>query len=218
MRGVLITVEGVEGSGKSTQCCRLAERLQARGLDVVLTREPDGTELGAAIRRLFETDGPAPTPLSQVFLFMAARQQHVARIIRPALGRGAIVISDRYADATLAYQGFGQGVDLELIRDLNTLATGGLLPDLTLVLDLDPAVGMSRIGGRPLDPFEKMDLAFHRRVRDGYLEIGRVEKRRVVVVQADQDAAALAAAILAAVDERLEPRERAGGGREGSHG
>jgi dTMP kinase len=218
MRGVLITVEGVEGSGKSTQCCRLAERLQARGLDVVLTSEPDGTELGAAIRRLFETEGPAPTPLSQVFLFMAARQQHVARIIRPALGRGAIVISDRYADATLAYQGFGQGVDLELIRDLNTLATGGLLPDLTLVLDLDPAVGMSRIGGRPLDPFEKMDLAFHRRVRDGYLEIGRVEKRRVVVVQADQDAAALAAAILAAVDERLEPRERAGGGREGSHG
>ena len=153
MRGVLITVEGVEGSGKSTQCRRLAAGLQARGLDVVLTSEPDGTALGAAIRQLFETAGQAPTPLTQVFLFMAARQQHVAQVIRPALVRGAFVISDRYVDATMAYQGFGQGVDLETIRDLNALATGGLLPDLTLVLDLDPAVGMSRIGGRPPGEF-----------------------------------------------------------------
>ena len=145
MRGVLITVEGVEGSGKSTQCRRLVESLLARGLDVVVTSEPDGTPMGAAIRRLFETDGPPPTPLTQVFLFMAARQQHVGEVIRPALSRGAVVISDRYTDATLAYQGFGQGVDLETIRDLNALATGGLLPDLTLLLDLDPAVGMSRI-------------------------------------------------------------------------
>ena len=207
MRGVLITVEGVEGSGKSTQCRRLAERLQARGLGVVLTSEPDGTALGAAIRTLFETGGPSPTPLTQVFLFMAARQQHAAEVIRPALSRGAVVVSDRYVDATMAYQGFGQGVDLETIHDLNALATGGLLPDLTLVLDLEPAAGMSRIGGRPLDAFESMDLAFHRRVREGYLEIARTEKRRVVVLDADQDEDTLADAVGATVDDLLERRE-----------
>jgi dTMP kinase len=207
MRGVLVTVEGVEGSGKSTQCRRLAARLEGRGLDVVLTSEPDGTALGAGVRRLFETDGQAPTPLTQVLLFMAARAQHVAQVIRPAFALGACVISDRYVDATMAYQGFGQGVDLETIRDLNALATGGLLPDLTLVLDIEPAVGMSRIGGRPLDAFEKMDLAFHRRVREGYLEIARAEKRRVAVLRADQGEDALALAVSAAVDELLARRE-----------
>jgi dTMP kinase len=207
MRGLLVTVEGVEGSGKSTQCSRLADRLQCRGLAVVLTSEPDGTEMGAAIRRLFEAEGPSPSPLSQVLLFMAARQQHVVQVIRPALAQGMIVISDRYADATLAYQGFGHGVDLEVIRDLNVLATGGLMPDLTLVLDLDPAVGMSRIKGRPFDAFEKLDLPFHRRVREGYLEIARTEKRRVVVLPGVQDAASLAATMLAVVDERLGLRD-----------
>ena len=204
---MLVTVEGVEGSGKSTQCAKLAESLRGRGLDVVLTREPDGTALGAAVRGLFEVDGPPPTPLTQAFLFMAARQQHVAEVIRPALSRGEIVLSDRYADATLAYQGFGQGVALDTIRDLNLLATGGLLPDLTLVLDLEPAIGMARIRGRALDAFEKMDLAFHRRVREGYLEIARMDKPRVVVLGADQGEAALFDAMVAAVDERLARRE-----------
>jgi dTMP kinase len=211
MGGLFVTVEGVEGSGKSTQCRRLVERLTARGLDVVLTSEPDGTELGSAIRRLFEAESP-PTPLTQVFLFMAARQQHVAQVVRPALARGVMVISDRYADATVAYQGYGQGVDLETIHELNALATGELRPDLTLVLDLDPAVGMARIGGRSLDAFERMDLRFHRRVREGYLEIARTERRRVVVLPADQDAAALSDAILAAVDELLGARESVIGG------
>jgi dTMP kinase len=207
MRGVLITVEGVEGSGKSTHCRRLAERLTARGFEVVLTSEPDGTALGAAIRALFETDGPPPTPLTQIFLFMAARQQHVSQLIRPALGRGAVVISDRYADATVAYQGFGQGMDVQTIRDLNALATGGVLPDLTIVLDLDPTVGMARIGGRAHDAFERMDLAFHKRVREGYLEIARAEKNRVVVLKADQGKDALANDVARAVDEFLARRE-----------
>ncbi len=207
MRGMLITVEGVEGSGKSTQCRRLAESLRVRGLDVVLTREPDGTAMGAALRKLFEADGPPPAPLAQVFLFMAARQQHVVEVIRPALARRAVVLSDRYVDATMAYQGFGQGVDLETIRDLNALATGGLLPDLTLLLDLEPAVGMARIRDRRLDAFEKMDLAFHRRVREGYLEIARTEKHRVVVLDAGQDADVLHAAVAATVDDGLLRRE-----------
>jgi dTMP kinase len=207
MRGVLITVEGVEGCGKSTHCRRLAERLRGRGLEVVLTSEPDGTALGVAIRALFEAEGPPPTPLTQTFLFMAARQQHVTQVIRPALGRGAVVISDRYADATVAYQGFGQGMDVQTIRDLNALATGGVLPDLTIVLDLDPAVGMARIGGRSLDAFERMDLGFHKRVREGYLEIARAEKNRVVVVKADQEKDALAADVARVVDEFLARRE-----------
>jgi dTMP kinase len=206
MRGVLITVEGVEGSGKTTQCERLGQWLHARGFEVVLTSEPDGTRLGSAIRALFEREAAPPTPLTQTFLFMAARQQHVAEIIRPALQRSAVVVSDRYADATLAYQGWGGGMDLETIRDLNALATGGITPDLTLLLDLDPAAGMSRIGSRPLDAFEKLDLAFHRRVREGYLEIARAEKNRVRVFDASRDAAVLHADIARAVEERLERR------------
>jgi dTMP kinase len=138
---------------------------------------------------------------------MAARQQHVAQVIRPALGRGAVVISDRYADATLAYQGFGGGMDLETIRDLNALATGGVMPDLTLLLDLDPAEGMRRISDRTLDTFEKMDLAFHRSVRDGYLDIARSEKSRFVVLDADQPKDALHAACVRAVSERLDRHE-----------
>lgn len=207
MRGLLISVEGVEGSGKSTHCRLLAHSLRGRGREVVLTSEPDGTPLGAAIRGLFECDGAPPTPLAQTFLFMAARQQHVAQVIRPALGRGAVVISDRYADATCAYQGFGGGMDLETIRDLNALATGGVMPDLTLLLDLDPVEGMRRISDRVLDAFEKMDLAFHRRVREGYLAIARVEKSRFVVVDAAQPKDVLHAAVVRAVDELLDRRE-----------
>src|SRR6266508_3029137 len=134
MRGLFISVEGVEGSGKSTHCKRLGQWLGARGLEVVLTSEPDGTPLGSAIRGLFDQDGAAPTPLTQTFLFIAARQQHVAGVIRPAL-------------------------------------TGGVMPALTILLDLDPAEGRRRISDRKLDAFEKMDLDFHRRVREGYLEI-----------------------------------------------
>ena len=206
MPAVLITVEGVEGSGKSTQCARLEQHLSGRGLQVVRTSEPDGTPLGLRVRALFEADGPTPTPLTQTFLFMAARQEHVTRVIAPALTRGAVVISDRYADATVAYQGYGQGMDVQTIRELNMLATGGVLPDLTLVLDLDPVGGMRRIRGRALDAFEKMDTAFHRRVREGYLEIARADKNRVVVLDADRDPDALHADVVRAVDELLARR------------
>ncbi len=206
MPAVLITVEGVEGSGKSTQCARLEQHLVGRGLPVVRTSEPDGTPLGLRVRALFEAEGPTPTPLTQTFLFMAARQEHVTRVIAPALARGAVVISDRYADATVAYQGYGQGMDVQTIREMNMLATGGVLPDLTLVLDLDPAAGMRRIHGRALDTFERMDTAFHRRVREGYLEIARADKNRVVVLDADREPDALHADVVRAVDELLARR------------
>jgi len=210
MPAVLITVEGVEGSGKSTQCARLAQYLGALGHEVVRTSEPDGTPLGLRVRALFEGDGPAPTPLTQTFLFMAARREHVTRVVAPALARGAVVISDRYADATVAYQGYGQGMDVQTIRELNMLATGGILPDLTLVLDLDPVAGMRRIRGRALDAFEKMDLDFHRRVREGYLEIARGDKNRVVVLDADRDPDALHADVVRVVAELLARRGDAG--------
>jgi len=172
---------------------------------VVQTSEPDGTPLGLRVRSLFE-DGPTPTPLTQAFLFMAARQEHVSRVIAPALARGAVVVSDRYADATVAYQGYGQGMDVQTVRELNLLATGGILPDLTLVLDLDPAAGMARIHGRALDAFEKMDLAFHRRVREGYLEIARADKSRVQVLSADRTSDQLHGDVVRAVDDLLARR------------
>jgi dTMP kinase len=209
--GVLITVEGVEGSGKSTQSQRLAERLRGCGRRVTLTSEPDGTALGLAVRAVFEQDAPPPTALAQAFLFMAARQQHVAHVIRPALARGEVVISDRYIDATAAYQGHGQGLDLQTVRELNLLATGGVLPDLTLLLDVEPGVGMARIGGRKLDAFERMGIDFHRRVREGYLEIARAEKERIAVLDGCRAPALLAAEIARLVEALLDGREASGG-------
>src|SRR5215468_10803136 len=206
MRGALITVEGVEGSGKSTQCRRLAALLRGRGLEVVETSEPDGTPLGQAVRGLFELE-PRPSPLTQAFLFLAARQEHVARVIQPALARGVVVLSDRYTDATLAYQGYGQGLDLQTIRELNLLATGGVMPDLTIVLDMDPSAGIARIRDRGLDAFERMDLAFHRRVREGYLQIARAEKGRVVVLDGGLSPDALEREVARMVDVLLERRE-----------
>ncbi len=206
MAGMLITVEGVEGSGKTTQCRLLAQWLGGLGHRVRETSEPDGSPIGAAMRAIFEQDGVALTPLTEAFLFMAARQQHVTQVVRPALEAGEIVLSDRYADATLAYQGYGRGLDHQTIRELNALATGGVLPDLTLVLDLDPAVGLKRLGTRRLDVFEKLDLAFHRRVRQGYLEIAREEKRRVVVLDADRTEERVQADVRKAVAELLKQR------------
>src|SRR5919108_1171496 len=164
VRGVLITFEGVEGSGKSTQIRRLERWLRDEGYRTETTSEPDGTELGVAVRRLFERE---PRPLAELFLFLAARHQHVVEKLRPWLRAGRIVLCDRYTDATVAYQGYGRGIDPELIRELNVQATGGVLPDLTLLFDLDPAIGVRRIAGRRLDRFEREKLAFHRRVGGG---------------------------------------------------
>ncbi len=203
MSGVLITFEGIEGSGKTTQMRRLGRWLRAEGHRVECTREPDGTRLGLAVRRLFERPGVRPEPLVEVFLFMAARHQHVAEKVRPWLARGRVVLSDRYADATVAYQGYGRGVDPNLIRELNVRATGGVLPDLTLLFDVDPAEGFRRIGARRRDHFEREALAFHRRVRRGYLEILRAEPKRVRLVRAAEPPAVVAAEVRALVEDFL---------------
>jgi dTMP kinase len=204
MRGVFITFEGIDGSGKTTQMARLQRRLERAGHRVERTSEPDGTRLGQAIRRLFERDGIAP--LSEVFLFMAARQQHVAEKVAPWLRGGAVVLCDRYTDATVAYQGYGRGVDPGAIRELNLRATDGVLPDLTLLFDVPPETGLERIGRRRLDRFEREALAFHRRVRRGYLAILRAEPKRVRLVRAGRDAGTVAREVAAIVDDFLGVR------------
>ena len=203
MSGALITFEGVEGSGKTTQLLRLERYLKRTGRKVERTREPDGTRLGLAVRRVFERPGVRPEPLVEVFLFMAARRQHVTEKIRPWLERGRLVLSDRYTDATLAYQGYGRGVDLDLVRELNVRATGGIAPDLTLLFDLDPVEGLRRIGRRRLDHFERERVAFHRRVRRGYLEIQRAEGKRVRLVRAGRPPGVVAGEVRAIVEEFL---------------
>ena len=200
MRGVLITFEGVEGSGKTTQMLPLGRWLTRQGRRVERTSEPDGTPLGVGIRRLFDR---APHPLSEVFLFMAARRQHVAEKIGPWLANGRIVLCDRYSDATVAYQGYGRGVDRDLIRELNARATGGLFPDLTLLFDISPRTGLGRIRGRALDHFEREALAFHRRVRRGYLEILKSEPKRVRLIHAARPRQAVTAEVIATVEEFL---------------
>lgn len=185
MRGLLITFEGVEGSGKTTQMLRLERSLRRQGYKVERTKEPDGTVLGMTIRHVFELPGFKPQPLTEVFLFMAARHQHVIDKIKPWLNSGRLVLCDRYTDATVAYQGYGRGVDPEIIRELNARATEGILPDLTLLFDLSPEEGFRRIGRR-LDHFEKRSLHFHRRVRQGYLSILEAEPKRVRKIDAAQ--------------------------------
>jgi dTMP kinase len=199
---VLITFEGVEGSGKTTQMARLERVLRRRGHPVERTAEPDGTGLGLRVRRLFE--GPRLDPLTEVFLFMAARRQHVTEKLRPWLARGAVVLCDRYTDATVAYQGYGRGVDRDLIRELNLQATGGVSPDLTLLFDLAPAEGLRRIRARRFDHFERQALLFHRRVRRGYLEILRAEPKRVRLIRAARPRDAVAAAVTTVVEEYLD--------------
>lgn len=213
--GRLITIEGVEGAGKSTQVARLGAWLERLGLAVVTTAEPDGTPLGLGVRRLLEAP-TEPDPLAECLLFMAARAEHVRRVVRPALARGVTVISDRYADSTVAYQGHGRGVDLEVIDELNRLATDGLTPDLTIVLDLDVTEGRRRVERRQAptwregpgalagDPFERLGAAFHERVRKGYRAIAEREPARVAVVDAEPPADIVAEAVRALVESRLD--------------
>lgn len=203
----LITVEGIEGAGKSTQVARLAAWLRGRGLQVVATAEPDGTPVGAALRGWLAATAPVD-PLTEAFLFAAARAEHVRRVVRPALERGVLVISDRYSDSTVAYQGYGRGVPLDVVAMLNHVATNGLTPDLTIVLDLDAAEGLRRAQGRPAglrtdDPFERLGLEFHERVRKGYRAIQEREPARVVLIRGDQPADSVFAAIRAVVAARL---------------
>jgi dTMP kinase len=192
--GWFITIEGPEGAGKTTQAVRLAERLRADGLDVLETREPGGTWLGERLREVLlartgdAASMTAPDPLTDALLFNAARRQLVVEVVRPALDAGRSVVCARFADSTLAYQGFGAGVPLETLLALQVAATDGLSPDLTILLDLPPEAGLARKAPEEETRFEaEFELEFHRRVRAGFLALAAAEPGRFLVVDATAD-------------------------------
>jgi dTMP kinase len=202
MSGLFITFEGGEGSGKTTQLRLLARRLRAFPEEVIETRDPGGTTIGKEIRRLLLSRESAPmSEAAELLLYEASRAQLVREVIGPALARGAVVLSDRFTDSTLAYQGYGRGLDLDLIRRLNQLATAGLRPDLTLLLDIDPRIGLPRCartsgthaGAR--DRIEQEPLAFHQRTREGYLALAQQEPHRIRVIDAALEVTQIEAAV-----------------------
>ena len=202
---MFITLEGPDGSGKTTQARLLAHWLQEEGHPVVLVREPGGTTIGERIREVLHD--PAHTgmsPWTEVFLYCAARSQLVAEIIRPALAAGQTVLCDRYADSTLAYQGYGRGLDLDALRLVLYLATGGLTPDLTFCLDISPEEGLARrrAGGGEWNRLDQETVDFHRRVRTGYLELAGLEPQRWVVVDAARSVEAVQADLRALLQAR----------------
>ena len=209
--GRFITIEGPDGAGKTTQAERLAAHLREAGYDVLLTREPGGTWLGERIREILlaRTDVAAATdPVTDAILFNAARRQLVADVIEPALARGRTVICARYADSTLAYQGYGAGVPLDRLRTLQALATDGLEPDLTILLDLPVEAGLERKAPGDVTRFEaEFDLAFHRRVREGFLALAVASPSRFVVVDASRPADEVATAVNAAIARLVDRGE-----------
>jgi dTMP kinase len=208
--GLFVTLEGVEGSGKTTQAARLASALGESGHKVLATREPGGTEIGERIRSLLlESRDGSVGPETELLLYMASRAQHVRDVIYPALRSGLVVICDRFSDATVAYQSGARGISEDAVGALGAVATGGLSPDLTVLLDLPEDEGMARLGARGGDPdrMEREDRSFHKSVRDAYLDIARREPGRVKVVNAALSEDEVAARILGLVRDALSARE-----------
>ena len=212
MRGKFITFEGIEGCGKTTQIALLADALRSDGHNIVLTREPGGTVIGERIRQvLLDGAHSAMAPLAELFLYAAARNQHVEEVILPALEAGKTVLCDRYADATTAYQGTARDLDPEILAEVHRIATEGLWPDLTVLLDLPAQEGLTRALERNRkcaesskeDRFEREALEFHERVRAGYLEIARKDPNRVVVTDATGSVEDLHKRVLSTVNDFL---------------
>lgn len=206
-RGRFITFEGGEGAGKSTQMHRLADFLEARGLEIIQTREPGGSPGAEEIRTLLVNgDGDRWTGLTEALLNFAARADHLARVIEPALARGAWVLCDRFADSTMAYQGYAQGVGPETVRTLTDMVVGKTQPDLTLILDLPVDVGLARAAERGTgeDRYEKMGLAFHETLRQAFREIAENEPERCRLIDANADIDQVSRAVEAAVADRFD--------------
>ncbi|HUO06213.1 MAG TPA: dTMP kinase [Candidatus Binataceae bacterium] len=213
--GLFITLEGVEGSGKTTQAAIVGDVLRkSLHRSVTVTHEPGGTHVGEAIRAIFLDPAAALAPGTELMLVLADRAQHVREKLRPALAAGEIVISDRYSDSTIAYQGHGRGFDLKLLTELNALASDGIAPDLTLVLDIPVQTGLARTAarargtGRGADRIENEREEFHQKVREGFLAIAKREPARVTVLDASQPVEAVTAAILSAIDVLIRRRCR----------
>jgi dTMP kinase len=210
-RGVFLTFEGIEGAGKSLQVSLLTRRLRAAGLAVVATREPGGTRLGKRLRTiLLGTSGDAVAPEAELHLYLADRAQHVREVVKPAIERGDVVVCDRYVDATIAYQGHGRGLSLHWIQELHRHPPLDLAPDRTVLLDLEPLVGLARARSRneesgrsPHDRIEAEDLEFHRRVREGYRILASLEPERFRVIPADEAAEVVHRRVWEAVSDLL---------------
>ncbi len=202
---MFITLEGPEGSGKTSQLPKLAEYARQRGFEVLTTREPGGTSISEQIRTvLHNLENKEMNPRTEILLFQASRAQLVEQVIRPHLAKGGVVISDRYADSTLAYQGYGHQTDLVALRVLVTFATGGLIPDLTLLLDVDVETGLRRkeLKGE-WNRLDAYDLDFHQRVRQGYLQLAQLEPERWVMIDASQSPGKVQEEMRRVVAERL---------------
>lgn len=205
---MFITLEGPEGSGKTSQLPELAAYLRAAGYDVVLTREPGGTAVGDQIRAiLMNLQNVSIIPRTEILLFLAARAQHVDEVIRPALAAGKIVLCDRFGDSTLAYQGFGHRTDLETLQTLLEFSTGGLKPDLTLLVDVPVEEGMHRkqANSSEWNRLDAYDLAFHERVRQGYFALAEAEPERWLIIDATQAKDTVQNDLRKAIINRLEP-------------
>jgi dTMP kinase len=210
--GLFITFEGAEGCGKSTQVRLLTAHLREQGHDVLATREPGGTPIGDRVRGiLLDPANVEMRPSTEFLLFSAARAQHVGQVIRPHLARGGIVLCDRYADSSLAYQGYGHQLDLVVLRAISQFATGGLVPDLTLCLDLPVELGLRRKAGGSGDAWNRMEqkeIEYHERVRAGYLAMAAEEPHRWAVIDASQEVEEVQAAVRALVTARQRAAAR----------
>ena len=201
-----MTFEGIEGSGKTTQVELLCKYLQEKGYQVIRTREPGGTALGEALRKVLLQKDLHVLPLSELLIFMAVRSQHMEEVITPALARGAVVVCDRFVDATYAYQGYGRGVDLGIIATLNRLVTKGVTPNLTILLDCEVDVGLERklVRNPQLDRFEQEEAAFHEQVKRGYLKLVEEDEKRFYVINGKRDIETTHIAIRDRVERLLE--------------
>ena len=205
-RGRFITLEGGEGAGKSTQIALLKECLEANGLSVLVTREPGGSKGGEDIRTLLVNgDTNRWEPLTEALLNYAARHEHLEKVILPALTKGTWVLCDRFADSTMAYQGYGHGMNREVIRRLHRLVVDDVAPDLTLIFDMPVEVGLERASsrGEGEDRYERMGIEFHKRLRQGFLDIERKDPARCKIIDASGDIGAVAMAVTAEVSERF---------------
>ncbi|WP_439902914.1 dTMP kinase [Microbacterium azadirachtae] len=204
-RGLWITLEGGDGSGKTTQAALLEEWLRAQGREVLRTREPGGSEVGVLIRDIVLHHRGDIAPRAEALLYAADRAHHVATVVRPALDRGAVVVQDRYLDSSVAYQGAGRVLDADQVRELSLWAAEGALPDLTVLLDLDPADARRRLDSadKPFDRLEAEREEFHQRVREAYLGLAAAEPGRFLVVDAAQDPARIAEAVRARIAPML---------------
>lgn len=204
-RGIFISLEGIEGCGKSTQAELLANKLKHVGYRVKLTREPGGTSLGNAVRRiLLNSKRHRIQPLSELLLYLVSRHQHVEEVIKRFLEKKYIVITDRFSDSSIVYQGYGRMLGVELVRRLNTIATGGLKPDLTIILDCPVRTGLVRVmNQREPDRIERENTVFHERVRQGYLELAKKERGRIVVIDGRKNKESIQEEILSIIRRRF---------------